>query len=44
MASKSDIAHCISLLKHTLAELDTYNWSFDNVDGTKKASEDVDWL
>ncbi|MEO0338238.1 MAG: M42 family metallopeptidase, partial [Bacteroidota bacterium] len=43
MASKSDIRHCIDLLKGTLMELDTYNWSFDNVDGTKKESADNDW-
>ena len=43
MASKSDIRHCIDLLKSTLLELDTYNWSFDNVDGSKKATEPNDW-
>jgi endoglucanase len=43
MASKSDIFYCIQLLKGSLAELDQYNWSFDNVDGSKKASDQNDW-
>lgn len=43
MASKSDIRNCIDLLKGTLSELDTYNWSFDNTDGSKKANTESDW-
>ncbi|HKK74587.1 MAG TPA: M42 family metallopeptidase [Saprospiraceae bacterium] len=43
MASKSDINHCIQLLKGSLTELDGYNWSFDNEDGSKKASDQNDW-
>jgi endoglucanase len=43
MASKSDINHCIQLLKSSITELDGYNWSFDNEAGDKPLSASNDW-
>lgn len=43
LANKQDIRSSIDLLKASIAELDQYNWSFDNIDGTQKAGGDQDW-
>jgi len=43
MASKSDINHCIQLLKSSMTELEEYNWSFDNEAGDKPLSASNDW-
>lgn len=42
MASKSDIKHCIDLLAAAITELDQYDWSFDNMDGTGNDTAEED--
>lgn len=41
MASKSDVRHCIDLLKIGVKNLDAYNWDFDNLDGNKSIKTDT---